>query len=160
MACADCTLTQLGRNLGMANVLPETRRSLPIALLRARERVMGPIRAMLTDVGVTEQQWRVLRVLEESGSMEPTRIAAESCLLLPSLTRILQKLEEKQLILRSPDESDRRKQVIRIAPNGKALIDANRARSQLIAEETRNRMGHADYERLLDLLNALDRPDD
>jgi hypothetical protein len=72
--------------------VPETNRSLPIALLRAREKVMGPIRAMLADVGVTEQQWRVLRVLAERGTLDPTEIADRSCLLMPSLTRILQTL--------------------------------------------------------------------
>ena len=36
---------------------------LPIALMRAREQVMAPIRNMLADSGITEQQWRVLRVL-------------------------------------------------------------------------------------------------
>ena len=68
---------------------------------------MAPIRTMLADVGLTEQQWRVLRVLDEKGALEPTHIAEQACLLLPSLTRILQKLEEKHLILRKPDENDR-----------------------------------------------------
>ena len=39
--------------------LPSTRRSLPIALMRSREQVMAPIRAMLRASGLTEQQWRV-----------------------------------------------------------------------------------------------------
>ena len=43
--------------------LPSTRRSVPIALIRAREKVMGPIRDMLADSGITEQQWRILRVI-------------------------------------------------------------------------------------------------
>ena len=38
-----------------------TTRSLPIALLRARERVMQPIRSILAKAEVTEAQWRVLR---------------------------------------------------------------------------------------------------
>ena len=61
----------------------KTKRSLPIALLRAREQVMVPIRAMLAESGVTEQKWRVLRVLEETGEIEPTVIASEACLHLP-----------------------------------------------------------------------------
>ena len=44
--------------------LRRTGRSLPIALLRARETVMGPIRDMLTTSGVNEQKWRVLRVVQ------------------------------------------------------------------------------------------------
>ena len=143
----------------MTNAIPKTSRSLPIALLRARERVMSPIRKMLVNVGVTEQQWRVLRVLQESGEMEPTRIAEEACLLLPSLTRILQRPEEKNLISRQKDKRDRRKQVVRISADGSALIEANREASVALVDDLRNRMGEDRYEALLDLLNDLDRRD-
>jgi homoprotocatechuate degradation regulator HpaR len=144
----------------MNDSLPSTSRSLPIALLRARERVMGPIRAMLSESDVTEQQWRVLRVLEEAGPMEPTRIADLACLLLPSLTRILQKLEEKQLIHRERDKVDRRKQVVRISETGSALIAANWEASVALMDRVRDHMGAEQYEYLLDLLNELDQIDD
>jgi homoprotocatechuate degradation regulator HpaR len=132
---------------------------LPIALLRARERVMGPIRMMLSDVGITEQQWRVLRVLEETGPLDPTRISEQACLLLPSLTRIMQKLEEKALITRAKDPTDRRKQVISITPSGNALIAANLATAVALMDHLRDQMGQGKYEALLDLLNELDQTD-
>ena len=132
-----------------------TSRSLPIALLRARERVMGPIRTMLSEVDITEQQWRVLRVLQEDGPMEPTRIAEQACLLLPSLTRILQKLEQKKLIRRRPDTSDRRRQIVRITPAGATLVTSNLERSAALMEEMRRDMGGERWDALLDLLNEL-----
>ncbi|KAE9632351.1 homoprotocatechuate degradation operon regulator HpaR [Parasedimentitalea maritima] len=141
----------------MTKALPTTDRSLPIALLRARERVMGPIRALLSDVDLTEQQWRVLRVVQESGSIDPTQIAEQACLLLPSLTRILQKLEDKQMIGRARDQQDRRKQVITITAAGEAVIAANLEASLALVAETRAKMGVDRYEALLDLLNELDR---
>ena len=121
---------------------------------------MGPIRAMLSESGVTEQQWRVLRVLNEEGPMEPTRIADLACLLLPSLTRILQKLEEKQLIHRERDKADRRKQVVNISEAGSALIAANWEASVQLMNQVRDHMGVDRYEALLDLLNDLDSLDD
>jgi len=39
--------------------LGSTDRSLPIALLRARETVMEPVRDMLSESGISEQKWRV-----------------------------------------------------------------------------------------------------
>ena len=138
-------------------MLPSTDRSLPIALLRARERVMGPIRAMLAEAGITEQQWRVLRVLEEDGPQEPTRIAELACLLLPSLTRILQKLDDKGLIRRRPDPDDRRKQIVQITPAGRKLIAANLPRAAALTEQMRRNLGPERYEALLDLLNDLHR---
>ena len=41
-----------------------------MVLLLAREAVMERFRPMLRDFGVTEQQWRVLRSLEEVGAMD------------------------------------------------------------------------------------------
>ena len=144
----------------MTRILPSTSRSLPIALLRARERVMGPIRGMLSDVDVTEQQWRVLRVLEEAGPLEPTRIAERSCLLLPSLTRILQKLEEKRMIRRRRDPGDRRKQIVDISDAGEAVIAANLENSIALMQKIRDQMGSDRFEALLDLLNELERATD
>ena len=141
----------------MTKTLPTTNRSLPIALLRARERVMGPVRALLSDVDLTEQQWRVLRVVQESGTIDPTQIAEQACLLLPSLTRILQKLEDKKMISRTQDERDRRKQVITITSAGEAIIANNLEASLALVAETRAKMGDDRYEALLDLLNELDQ---
>lgn len=116
---------------------------------------MGPIRTMLAEVDITEQQWRVLRVLEEDGPMEPTRIADQACLLLPSLTRILQKLEQKNLIRRRPDATDRRRQIVRITPAGAKVVTANLERSAALMEEMRRDMGGERWDALLDLLNEL-----
>lgn len=136
---------------------PETDRSLPIALLRARERVMGPIRQMLADVGVTEQQWRVLRVLDERGTLDPTEIADRSCLLLPSLTRIMQTLVAKGLITRAPHPTDRRKQCISITEAGRRLIRENLEESRRLNRWMRENFGSERLDLLLDLLNELDR---
>ncbi|AZV76512.1 homoprotocatechuate degradation operon regulator HpaR [Parasedimentitalea marina] len=143
----------------MTNALPTTNRSLPIALLRARERVMGPIRALLSDVDLTEQQWRVLRVVQENGPIDPTQIAEQACLLLPSLTRILQKLEDKKMIDRTRDSQDRRKQVITITSAGDTVIANNLEASLGLVAKTRAEMGEDRYEALLDLLNELDQID-
>jgi homoprotocatechuate degradation regulator HpaR len=138
---------------------PKTSRSLPIALLRAREKVMGPIREMLSDVDVTEQQWRVLRVLEENGPLDPTHIASEACLLMPSLTRILQKLDDKGLVLRSNDPLDGRKQRIEASDAAKDLIRQNMATSMNLTAQMRSTLGDEKFETLLDLLNELDQLD-
>ncbi len=134
---------------------PSTTRSLPIALLRARERVMWPKRGMLADAGVTEQQWRVLRVLDEEGPMDPTTIAERAVLLLPSLTRILQKLEDKGFVTRVRDEKDRRRQIISATEAGRNVILANMDTSKRILTELREKLGEEKHEVLIELLNEL-----
>src|SRR5665647_1001577 len=50
-------------------------RSLPMALLRARESVMRHFRPSLRAHGLTEQQWRILRALSSHGEIEVTELA-------------------------------------------------------------------------------------
>lgn len=116
---------------------------------------MGPIRQVLTDVDLTEQQWRVLRVVQETGPIDPTQIAIEACLLLPSLTRILQKLEEKGFISRTRDRQDRRRQVVTLTEAGEAVIEENIGEALELIERIQKAMGLTRYEALLDLLNEL-----
>ena len=116
---------------------------------------MWPIRGMLADAGVTEQQWRVLRVLDEDGPMDPTSIAERAVLLLPSLTRILQKLEDKQFVTRERDEADRRRQIIRVTEAGRHVIDANMETSRQILADLKERLGEERHDVLIDLLNDL-----
>jgi homoprotocatechuate degradation regulator HpaR len=117
---------------------------------------MGPIRAMLADVGVTEQQWRVLRVLAERGALDATEIADRSCLLMPSLTRILQTLTAKGLITRAAHPTDKRRQLVSITDDGRALIADNLKESQRLNAWLRDSFGAEKLETLLDLLNELD----
>ena len=148
---------------GMSEVLNRktlrrTDRSLPIALLRAREAVMAPIREMLADAGVTEQQWRVLRVLEEMGPMDSARAARMSSLLPPSLTRIANTLVGKGLVHRTNSESDRRRQLLAISPDGAALLARYREEALRIATKHEERLGKERLELLLDLLAQLQEP--
>ncbi|MEP3846570.1 MAG: homoprotocatechuate degradation operon regulator HpaR [Paracoccaceae bacterium] len=140
----------------MNTKLPSTSRSLPIALIRAREGVMSPIRVMLAETGITEQQWRVLRVLAESGSMDTKTLANRSSLLFPSLTRIAATMRDKGLITQTRDDADRRRQMLAITPAGQKLIDDHSAQSAQIVANFRATLGDEKYETLLDLLALLD----
>lgn len=137
--------------------LPSTRHSLPIALIRAREKVMGPIREMLSESGITEQQWRILRVLAEFGPLDATKLAEHASLLLPSQTRIVQTLVEKGYVTRTPDTADRRRQTVAITSAGYRIIEDNLDQARAIAERFEQVLGKEKLRQLLDLLAELDR---
>ena len=137
--------------------IPSTRRSLPIALMRSREKVMAPIRDMLRASGLTEQQWRVLRILSEFGPQDLTEIARQACLLMPSLSRIIRSLAQNGLVIRASDTKDRRRQTVVISPAGQHLIDDNLVQATQIAANYRNQLGAERYELLLDLLTELEQ---
>lgn len=140
----------------MSSKLPSTARSLPIALIRAREGVMAPIRDMLSETGITEQQWRVLRVLSEYGALDATTLADRSSLLFPSLTRIAAKMRDKGLVTQTRDKVDRRRQFVEITAAGQKIIDDRAAQSVQIVADIRASLGDDNYETLLDLLAQLD----
>ena len=139
--------------------MPSTTRSLPIGLIRAREGIMPPIRDMLAESGITEQQWRVLRVLVEYGPQYTSTVAQQACLLLPSLTRIAQKMQDKGLITLSRDKTDRRRQTIAITKAGQHIIDNNLDQAAEIVEGFKKTLGAENYEKLLDLLALLELHD-
>lgn len=135
--------------------LRSTRRSLPIALLRARESVMGPIREMLSQSPLNEQKWRILRVLDENGEMEQTAIAEAACLLLPSLTRILRTLETEGYVARRTDSDDRRKSIVTLMPKGRQVLIDFAPQSIAISKRLEEKFGAERLEHLLDLLEEL-----
>jgi len=68
--------------------LAQTERTLSIALLRSREAVMDRFRPMLKTHGVTEQQWRVMRVLSEAGPCDASQLAQMACVLSPASLKL------------------------------------------------------------------------
>lgn len=137
----------------------QIRRSLPIALLRARESVMAPLRDMLSSSGVNEQKWRVLRVLQEKGPQELSQVAAEAVLLLSSLTRMVGPMVTEGLITRMTPPEDRRKTVVAITPAGLALVNAHAGQSAAILGRIEAEVGHERLELLLDLLEEVQKID-
>ncbi len=116
---------------------------------------MPPIRDMLAATGITEQQWRVLRVLAEYGSQDTSTLADRACLLFPSLTRIAQTMSRKGLISLYRDDIDRRRQIITITEAGQQVIDNNIENAEQIVQGFKNTLGEVNYEQLLDLLAML-----
>lgn len=131
----------------------KTDRALPLALLRARETVMFPIRAVLKTHDVTDQQWRVLRGLHENGLMDAKELAKSACVLAPSLTRIIKNLEEKNMIIRRADGKDGRRVLLEILPTGANLIESVTPEVQVIYQGFSDKYGAQRMSDLLDLLH-------
>ena len=138
-----------------AETIRPTSRSLPIALLRARESVMAQIRPLLARRGLTEQQWRVLRVLDEAGPLEATELAGQSCILTPSMTRILKALEERGMVRRERHATDGRRALIHITDSARDVIRAAAPESNRINDELVAAFGEEHMDMLLDMLERL-----
>ena len=93
-----------------------------LALLRALEALMSRMRPILRAHGVTEQQWRVLRILSDLSEVEVTVLARLALLHPPSLTRILRDLTARGHVQRRGDDTDMRRSLVRISVQGLELI--------------------------------------
>jgi homoprotocatechuate degradation regulator HpaR len=105
-----------------APVTPFVHRNLPRLLLQAREAVMAHTRPSLRQHALSDQQWRVLRVLGENGTVETGRVAREAFILGPSLTGVLTRMERDGLIQRARDPADQRRTVVEATKRGRALV--------------------------------------
>jgi homoprotocatechuate degradation regulator HpaR len=90
---------------------------------------MTHTRPSLREHGLSDQQWRVLRVLgehanrvESAEGVETGRVAREAFLLGPSLTGVLTRMERDGLIERSRCAQDARRTVIRATPLGLSKV--------------------------------------
>jgi homoprotocatechuate degradation regulator HpaR len=130
-------------------------RNLPLLLLQAREAVISHFRPILNYGGVTEQQWRIVRALYESGPLQPREICDFCQMLSPSLVGVLARMEEMGLINRERVDFDQRRVMVTLTSKGRTLV---KKLTPLIQEQYRlieEAMGSdlvADVYRLLDRL--------
>lgn len=130
-------------------------------LLRARESVMRYFRSSLKEKGLTEQQWRVIRVLDELGELETGKIAEHSCILAPSLTGVLDRMERDGLIVRSRLSTDQRKVFVELTERSRELVRTMSATIELqyaVLEQALGQEGLLSIYAQLDSLIALSEP--
>ena len=134
-------------------VLRSLDRSLPMELLKAREATMARFRPMLRGFNLTEQQWRVLRVLAAHGQIDASELARRSLLLAPSLTRILQTLEADGVIKRVWDSGDGRRALIELSAKGVRLFATVAPSAEAIYAQMEKAFGTTRMETLYRLLS-------
>lgn len=135
--------------------------SLTLALLQAREAAMGYFRPLLNEYGLTEQQWRVIRILKQSpeATLESRELADQACILRPSLTGVLVRLERDGYVRRWKPEHDQRRLCVTLTEQGHALFDAMSVGMARQYRKLQQRLGTENFQTLLGLLKQLQRLD-
>ena len=110
-------------NKGKIMVSPPKHMSLNITLIQAQEALMSHFRPMLNEVGLTDQQWRITRLLAENGIMDFQDLATQACILRPSLTGILTRLEKNGYVVRLKPSNDQRRVFLKLTAEGEALYE-------------------------------------
>ena len=154
----------------MAAHTPFVHRNLPRLLLQAREAVMAHTRPSLREHELSDQQWRVLRVLgehaHEAAGIETGRVAREAYLLGPSLTGVLARMERDGLIERERCPQDARRTVVRATALGLQKVQALSQTIEAHYSWMEQQLGKPKLGQLYALLDelialeAVDTPDD
>ena len=129
--------------------------SLPMMLYRALDAVMPRFRKIFNDFNLTEQQWRVLRVLWELNAVTLNRLAVITLIPAPSLVGIIDRLERAQLVNRQRSQADRRKINIVLTSQGAALEDEIMPRVASTYAELKQTIDPQTWEQLMQGLNEI-----
>jgi DNA-binding MarR family transcriptional regulator len=78
---------------------------------------------LFADEGITDSQFLALSLLANDGHMLMRKMSDEMLVTPANVTGIVDHLEEKRLVRRTPVKGDRRATVIQITPEGEALYE-------------------------------------
>lgn len=130
-------------------------RNLPLLLLQGRERVISYFRATLNAHGITEQQWRIVRVLIEASALEPRQIGELCGISSPSMSGVLDRMQQLGLIERRRMEHDQRR--VHVSPTARARRLADQMAPEINAayERIQERLGLELWRRVQQTLDDL-----
>ncbi|WP_137953455.1 homoprotocatechuate degradation operon regulator HpaR [Burkholderia sp. 4M9327F10] len=130
-------------------------------LLRAREKMMERFRPLITAHGLTEQQWRVIRALNESGPLEPRQISDLCTISSPSMAGVLARMETLGLVVKERFEDDQRRVSVSLTKLSMQLVRALSADLEAEYRALEREVGESVVERVYravdELLAGLER---
>ncbi len=110
---------------------------------------------MFSEFDLTEQQWRVIRVLYETEKLEISELARQTSILPPSMSGILKRLEARSLVVRTQDESDQRRAWISLGPAALTMMDTLGPRYEHIMAELETLLGQDQIDDLISVLENI-----
>ena len=135
--------------------------SINIALIQARESMMAFFRPIFNQHNITEQQWRIVRLLAENGTLDFQDLANKACILRPSLTGILTRLEKIDFVGRLKPTNDQRRVFLKLTKEGEQLYaDVRRKIDEQydVIETLMTKEKMQELSDLLDILNQIQDP--
>jgi len=137
--------------------MTKTQPSLTLSLLQAREAAMAFFRPLLNEHDLTEQQWRVIRILKQQGELENYQLAELACILKPSMTGVLGRLERDGLVRRHKPAQDQRRVFVTLTEGGEACFASMKEGMEANYQKIQAQFGEEKLQQLMALLNDLKR---
>lgn len=154
------------QTIGMTRIEAELKQTKPfqrkaeetaVALIRTADVLRRSVGSVVEQAGITAQQYNVLRILRGAGEHGlPTldivdRLVEET----PGITRLIDRLESKDLVVRERCKTDRRQVFCRITRSGVALLAQLDAPLAALQDSTLGTLKKRDLTQLVELLEAV-----
>jgi len=124
-------------------------------LYRALDAVMPRFRRIFNEFGLTEQQWRVLRVLWEHEEIAFRDLSDLTLIPAPSLVGVVDRLAMQGLVARRRSDKDRRNVFVQATEKGTALHRRVRPLVASAYVELRESVDADDWRNLIDGLERI-----
>ena len=134
---------------------PVSPSSVSIALAQARETVLSYFRPVLNEAGLTEQQWRIIHVLSENGTVDFQDLAVQTSILRPSLTGMLTRMEQAGWVVRLKPAKDQRRVFVKLSSQGKRLHENTRDKIAACQQQLEQDLGSDNLKSLYAMLHRL-----
>ena len=129
--------------------------SLPMMLYRALDEIMPKFRCIFNEFALTEQQWRILRVLWEHDKITLGRLSDLTLIPSPSLVGIVDRLIKAKLIRRERSDTDRRMIFVVATEEGRNLEAKVMPRVNEIYKEIKEPFSMQQWGQLIDGLDQI-----
>ena len=100
-------------------------------------------------------QGRLLRLLEQEGSMTQAALSERAQLRPPTVAELLEKLENAGMIARARDTEDRRRMIVSVTERGRSEIESLRDSGAQFAEDLFSGLTENEIETMLALVEKL-----
>lgn len=111
----------------------ESRSSLAVHVRQVEARLRDALQPLLDEHGLSMDHWRIVAVIGDEPGLGMGEIATLAVVPAASLTRHMDRLVERGIVVRRMDPDDKRRSVVALSPRGEAYAARLRAAEQSVA---------------------------
>ncbi|QBX56309.1 MarR family transcriptional regulator [Nocardioides seonyuensis] len=131
--------------------------SLVVLLRCCEDKVRQRLQPLLDEADLSPEHWRIMALLREQPGLGAGAIATGAVLPSASVTRHVDKLVERDMVVRSIDPADKRRVVLALSPRGLDLAEQLLAEERAVEDVIATSLGPKRFEALARDLDMLPR---
>lgn len=122
---------------------------------RATLRILGLFAERMGPLDLTEVEFSILSLVGRNPGLTPSQLCAELGLLPPKLTKLLARLDKRQLLLRQVPAADKRAVCLNLSPAGAQLLSQAESTAVALEAQASSALTARQRETLISLLQKI-----